>query len=381
MKQQNLFHTPKESTCDTEWVNMPEYNNVKQEEPYITSTFKFRNEHDYNVFKDLLQEHLYKGEKVFDGMQKLDKKSAWFPHKQKASAYIYKSKKTLNPRFPVYIVSKGRWKRNPTSRALQEMKVPFYMVVEEDQFDDYKTLVDEDNLLILPKKYIDEYDVFWNDDDPRKGPGCARNFCWEHSMKNGYDWHWVMDDNIEAFERYNNNMKVKCLTGSPFYAMEDFVLRYENIAQAGPNYSIFCPATDGRPQYKLNTRIYSCLLINNKIPFRWRGRYNEDTDLSLRAMKDGWCTVQFNAFLQSKRATQTLKGGNTEEFYAKDGTYNKSKMLVEMHPDVAFLSDKWNRVHHHVNYEPFKKNILKKKNNVNEVKPNNFNMYLESLES
>ena len=381
MKQTNLFSTPKESTCDTEWVNMPEYNNVKQEEPYITSTFKFRNEHDYNVFKDLVQEHLYKGVKVFDGMQKLDKKSAWFPHNQKASAYSYKSKKTVNPRFPVYIVSKGRWERNPTSRALQEMKVPFYMVVEEDQFENYKKIIDEDNLLILPQKYIDEYDVFWTDDDPRKGPGCARNFCWEHSIENGYDWHWVMDDNIEAFERYNNNMKVKCLTGSPFYAMEDFVLRYKNIAQAGPNYSIFCPATDGRPQYKLNTRIYSCLLINNKIPYRWRGRYNEDTDLSLRAMKDGWCTVQFNAFLQSKRATQTLKGGNTEEFYAKDGTYNKSKMLVEMHPDVAFLSDKWNRVHHHVNYEPFKKNILKKKNTENSVKENNFNMYLESLKS
>tara|TARA_R110001592_G_scaffold257111_1_gene520725 strand:- start:14 stop:1159 length:1146 start_codon:yes stop_codon:yes gene_type:complete len=381
MKQTNLFSTPKESTCDTEWVNMPEYNNVKQEEPYITSTFKFRNEHDYNVFKDLVQEHLYKGVKVFDGMQKLDKKSAWFPHNQKASAYSYKSKKTVNPRFPVYIVSKGRWERNPTSRALQEMKVPFYMVVEEDQFENYKKIIDEDNLLILPQKYIDEYDVFWTDDDPRKGPGCPRNFCWEHSIENGYDWHWVMDDNIEAFERYNNNMKVKCLTGSPFYAMEDFVLRYKNIAQAGPNYSIFCPATDGRPQYKLNTRIYSCLLINNKIPYRWRGRYNEDTDLSLRAMKDGWCTVQFNAFLQSKRATQTLKGGNTEEFYAKDGTYNKSKMLVEMHPDVAFLSDKWNRVHHHVNYEPFKKNILKKKNTENSVKENNFNMYLETLKS
>jgi hypothetical protein len=99
-------------------------------------------------------------------------------------------------------------------------------------------------------------------------------------------------------------------------------------------------------------------------------------------MKDGWCTVQFNAFLQSKRATQTLQGGNTEEFYAKDGTYNKSKMLVEMHPDVAFLSDKWNRVHHHVNYQPFKKNILKKKNsNKNEVKENNFYMYLETVES
>jgi hypothetical protein len=170
-----------------------------------------------------------------------------------------------------------------------------------------------------------------------------------------------MDDNIEAFERYNNNMKVKCLTGAPFRIMEDFVLRYDNIAQAGPNYSIFCPASDGRPPFKLNTRIYSCLLINNKIPYRWRGRYNEDTDLSLRIMKDGWCTVQFNAFLQSKRATQTVKGGNTEEFYEKDGTYLKSKMLVDMHPDVAFLSDKWNRVHHHVDYRPFRINQLIKK--------------------
>ena len=156
-------------------------------------------------------------------------------------------------------------------------------------------------------------------------------------------------------------MKVKCLTGAPFRIMEDFVLRYDNIAQAGPNYSIFCPASDGRPPFKLNTRIYSCLLINNKIPYRWRGRYNEDTDLSLRIMKDGWCTVQFNAFLQSKRATQTVKGGNTEEFYEKDGTYLKSKMLVDMHPDVAFLSDKWNRVHHHVDYRPFRINQLIKK--------------------
>jgi hypothetical protein len=36
-------------------------------------------------------------------------------------------------------------------------------------------------------------------------------------------------------------------------------------------------------------------------------------------------------------------------------------MLVDMHPDVAFLSDKWNRVHHHVDYRPFRINQLIKK--------------------
>ena len=56
---------------------------------------------------------------------------------------------------------------------------------------------------VEPKKYKDEYDVFWKDTDNRTGAGSARNFAWEHSISKGFDWHWVMDDNIEAFERFN----------------------------------------------------------------------------------------------------------------------------------------------------------------------------------
>ena len=57
----------------------------------------------------------------------------------------------------------------------------------------------------------------------------------------------------------------------------------------------------------------------------------------------------------------TMKGGNTDEFYEKEGTLNKSQMLVDMHPDVTKLVKRWNRDHHWVDYRPFKKNILKKK--------------------
>src|SRR5207245_2694711 len=91
------------------------------------------------------------------------------------------------------------------------------------------------------------------------------------------------------------------------------------------------------PAFEMNTRVYSCNLIRNDIPYRWRGRYNEDTDLSLRILKDGFCTVQFWAFLQNKLGTQRLAGGNTAEFYEVEGTGPKSDMLQRMHPDVTRL--------------------------------------------
>ena len=122
------------------------------------------------------------------------------------------------------------------------------------------------------------------------------------------------------------------------------------------------------------------LLIRNDIPYRWRGRYNEDTDLSLRVLKDGWCTVQFNAFLGDKATTQTRKGGNTDDFYSKEGTLNKSQMLVDMHPDVAKVVWMYDRWHHEVNYKPFRFNKLKRKEGV--VIPqgvNNFGMVLKRV--
>ena len=359
-----------------DYTAMPEYENTKQPEPKITATFKFRCQEDYDKFHDLVKKYIYEGERVFDGMQRMEKKSAWFPLKEKGSNYRYTSTQPKNPRYPIYIVSKGRWERNPTSRELKNMGVPFYMVVEEHEKDKYLNIVDKDQILILPKKYLQDYDVYWNDDDERCGAGAARNFAWQHSIDNGYDWHWVMDDNLESFERLNNNMKVRCTDGTLFYVCEDYVLRYKNIAQAGLNYAIFCPASDSRPPIKLNTRIYSCLLIRNDVPHRWRGRYNEDTDLSLRLMKDGWCTVQFNQFLCGKRATQTMRGGNSAEFYDGEGTMNKSKMLADMNPDVARLAWKFNRWHHHVDYSRFKNNRLIAKDNIIYNKDKEYGMRL-----
>jgi len=292
----------------------------------------------------------------------------------------------MNPKYPVYIISKSRWDSRLTSRAFEKMGVPYKIVVERSQRTSYTSVIDSQKVLILPEHYLEEYDAC---DDlgltKSKGPGAARNFCWDNAIALGADRHWVLDDNISGFGRQNRNLYARVTSGTIFCCAEDFVDRYENIAIAGFNYDFFVKSKQKVPAFVLNTRIYSCLLIKNDIPYRWRGRYNEDTDLCLRALKDGLCTVQFNAFLQEKAGTQTLKGGNTEVFYknidTREGTHPKSKMLQEMHPDVTTIVWKFKRWHHHVDYIPFKKNKLILKEGV--IIPrgvNNYGMILTAKE-
>lgn len=287
----------------------------------------------------------------------------------------------MPPRYPIYIVSKGRWESRLTAKALEKIEVPYYIVVEQQEYDKYTEVIDSARILILPFKYLAEYDTCDSLGDTKsKGPGAARNFCWDHSIKLGFKRHWVMDDNICGFCRLNRNKKIQVKTGAMLHAAEDFVDRYENVPLAGLNYRFFAPERTMQPAFRLNTRIYSCILIENSAQYRWRGRYNEDTDLSLRVLKDGYCTILFQAFLCDKLGTQSIKGGNTKEFYSHEGTYNKSKMQADLHPELSKMIWRFNRWHHYVDYRPFKKNKLIRQNVSDDFNGiNNYGMKLINL--
>jgi len=271
----------------------------------------------------------------------------------------------MNPDYPVYIISKGRWEKRLTSRALEKIKVPYHIVIEPQEYDNYAAVIDPAKILTLPFSNLGQ------------GSIPARNWVWEHSQLNGAGRHWILDDNIRGFYRLNYNLKTPVASGTIFKAAEEFVDRYDNVALAGFHYFMFAWRKNKLPPFYLNTRIYSCTLIQNNIPYQWRGRYNEDTDLSLRVLKDGWCTVLFVTFLAFKMTTMTMSGGNTDELYQDDGRLLMAQSLQEQHPDVTQISYKFGHVQHHVNYEPFRKNKLKKKSDL--VIPqgiNNFGMVL-----
>lgn len=267
-------------------------------------------------------------------------------------------------KYPVYIISKDRPKQCITARALDKMGIGYKVVIEPQQFKKYAENINPEKIRVLPFKNLG------------MGSIPARNWVWEDSIKKGHKRHWILDDNIEAFNRLNRNEKFEVRCDATFKACEDFTDRFENVGLSGMNYYNFCKATDAVPPYYINTRIYSCILVRNDLPFRWRGKFNEDTDLSLRVLKSGECTILFNAFLCGKITSMRMSGGNTDTIYAEtDNRLEFAESLARQHPDVAKITKKFGRWHHQVIYKPFKRNILKlKKSIIIQSEVNNYGM-------
>lgn len=353
-----------------EWIGMPDFVQEK-ERPYSKIDVFFDDAESREEFAVSIGQTLTKKTKSIwhpalrtRAVGQSDNKELTqgkFTVDRKTKRYANNDPERSQHRYPIYVISKGRWRQRATVKALDEINVKdYHVVIEKQEFDDYASVINPERLLVIPQRFFDEYDTCEENEDGSlsKGSGPARNFCWEHSIENGYARHWVLDDNCRHFHRLNRNARIRVTSGANFRCIEDFVDRYENVYIAGMNYFMFCKDTDRYPPFLLNTRVYSFLLIKNDIPYRWRCRYNEDVDLSLRVLKDGHCTVQFNAFLAEKATTQRHRGGNTTAFYKKKGTLEKSQMTERLHPDVAKVVWKFNRWHHQVDYRPFKDNKL-----------------------
>lgn len=327
-----LFDAPPEWA--EHWNGMPEFV-PNEDEAHDSIRVYFANEDDRRAF-----------------FQKIGvpprKKGMWYPHRpiKFESASDHQASGLPVGSYPVYVISKGRADRRLTVDALERLGLPYRIVVEPSEADAYAEHIDRANILALPFEGLGQ------------GSIPARNWVWEHALATGAKRHWILDDNIANFIRLNGNRRTTVRDENPFLPVETFVDRYQNVALAGMQYRQFAPI---RAPYKLNTRIYSCILIDNALPFRWRGRYNEDTDLSLRALKAGHCTVLFHAYRIDKTTTMRMEGGNTDLLYFDDGRRQMAEELQAQHPDVVTIAEKWGRSQHQVDYSPFKRNQLQRR--------------------
>lgn len=244
------------------------------------------------------------------------------------------------PKYPVYIVSKGRADNGLTAKFLARDGVPYRIVVEPQEEDAYSRAFGRDNVLVLPFSNLG------------KGSFPARNWIWEHAKESGADRHWILDDNIREVRRLYGGERIPCDSGPAFRAVEEFADRYSNVAIAGMNYQMFVMPT--WPPYRTNVHVYSCLLIRNDLPHRWRLRYNEDTDLCLQVLADGFATVLTNIFMINKMATMTMKGGNSDELYVEDGRLRMARSLERVWPGIVTTGWRWGRPQHVVDWGRFR---------------------------
>jgi hypothetical protein len=360
-EQMNLFDL--EPTWKDSWWSMPEFS-MRDVRPKYRITVNLMTKHDLHEFSKAT------GVRVTERTN-----SMWYPNieKMKHGSFYYDGPKT-DSKYPVCIPSKGRADCQRTGKALDRMGVSYKFFVEQHEYETYCQHLGENKVVKMPFSNLGQ------------GSIPARNFIWEWAKERGHERHWTVDDNINRFVRCNMNRRIGVKGGGFFRAMEDFVDRYENIAMAGPHNVGFVP--DRSPTltpFLMNSRVYSCILLNTKLDYRWRGKYNEDTDLSLRLLKDGYCTLLFRALCMDKMPTvgvkngKAMKGGNTDNVYnTGDKRLSFAKSLQDQHPDVVEIVWKFNRWHHRVDYRPFKNNKpILKPNIVREVGNNEYCMELK----
>ena len=271
----------------------------------------------------------------------------------------------MNPKYPVFIPTKGRWENPQTINALNEVNVPFKIVVEKQELKHYEKIVGSKDIIVLPHS--------------NEGLVVTRNWIWDYAKSLGTEYFWTFDDNINCFYRLNKNKRVRPQSGTFLKVMEDFVARYENIAIAGMQYRAFSAARLKWNPFRLNTRVYSNMLIKTDIPYRNRGFFNDDTDLCLQVLKDGLCTILFYIFQIDKAQTMSKKGGMTPH-YQGDGRLKMAQELRKRHPDVVTVVRRWDRWQHLVNYKPLKSNKLILRKDVDITSGiDNYGMKLEKI--
>ena len=131
----------------------------------------------------------------------------------------------MNPEFPIFIPTKGRYKTPYTIRALERISVPFTAVVEKQEYEQYAEVVGKERLLVLPHQ--------------NQGLTVTRNWIWDYAVSLGTPYFWTFDDNIVNIWRWNKNRKLKVDCPTPLRVIEDFTERYENAYISGMYYFMF----------------------------------------------------------------------------------------------------------------------------------------------
>ncbi|MEE9490554.1 MAG: hypothetical protein V3V91_08975 [Thermoplasmata archaeon] len=263
-------------------------------------------------------------------------------------------------RYPIFVPSKGRADDPKTARMFDRDGIPYRIVVQPDQVEAYEEWADRGILLTLPE------------DD--KGLVYARNWIKDFATKEGHERHWQFDDDVIWLGKLHRGYRIQCHAGVAVAACEDFVDRYENVALASMNAQMFliCNGTSSIniPPFYLNARCYTVFLISNSIPNRWRYRYNEDTDMTLQVLADGWCTILFNTFfmhtpgtLMNATGAGGKSGGGQSGVYAGDGRLKMARELERVWPGVVKTTRRFQRPQHTVksNWKKFDTPLVRRK--------------------
>ena len=248
--------------------------------------------------------------------------------------------------YPIYIISKGRYEKTLTADNFEKAGLDYLIAVEPQEYELYCKKLGVNRVLKLPFSNLG------------LGSYPARNFCWEHAKERGYKYHWLFDDNITNWAKWQNGKRVKWTDINSALVFVEQNSKKTGVDISGfeePNFVVKIPKTP----FKYNCHVYSAMLIKNNLPYRWRLKYNEDIDLCLQVLHAGGNTSSCVYYMADKVSTANkMKGGNQDELYKNNSASKnllKAKTIEAVWPQYTKTVIRFNRHHHLINWKQFKK--------------------------
>lgn len=234
--------------------------------------------------------------------------------------------------WPVYVPSKGR----PDSKLIAKYGNRVTPVVEQQEANSY---CPKASCIVMMK----------ND----QGIAYVRNLILANARERGFDWFWMLDDDIVDF--YIKSKKVDM--PEALLTAQAIIETQTNIGQAALEYQQFAWAA--KKDYNINGYCDVAVAINveatKRLSYRAEANLKEDRDFTLQVLCSGRKTLRVQVVGFRAPANGSNKGG-LSEIYAQPGREIKAvDKMVELWPGIVRKQVKPNgRIDCKINWRAFK---------------------------
>lgn len=228
--------------------------------------------------------------------------------------------KNVNPKYPIYIPSKGRADKQLTVKLLLANGITNFFVIVEAGHDavEYTRTIGNKHVLVLKESNYGTSSV-------------ARNYAIEHSKRVGFAKHWQLDDDISKIYGHKKGKVTNVNVGEILREVERLDKEHKSNITGVNTSASFLSQT--KKEFNENGSLTSLYLITND-KFRFRGTMLVDMDYQLQLLRAGLQTLRCNNFAFVFKSPLKAKGGYYD-IYSNDK--KRTQALSEFfknNPDV-----------------------------------------------
>ena len=229
-----------------------------------------------------------------------------------------------HPTFRVCVLSFERANSSgKTHQTLTEMGIHHRLFVEPKEEKEYREWYNPTyaDIIVYPENFSEQ----------QMGSTPARNYILDWGLDQSGDRVWMLDDNINGYNRLYHGVKNKIVSPIVFTHIEDYIERYDNVGAVGHNLNSHIVEGDLRTCIVTNNKCYTSMCLLTRPDIRFHHKYNEDVLISMLYIEKGLTNLCFNSVLYDKSTSGDDEGGNKGGIYkggSQQGYKDKYEYLV-----------------------------------------------------